>query len=341
MRRISISADIKYQVSIGENYLTAINEIRRDHQKVLLLIPKKLKNIIKVKSSKNLVFLLLPDGESQKDLITLAQVWKELAKHNFGRLDAIIGVGGGATTDLAGFAAATWLRGITWYAIPTSLAAMVDASIGGKTGINASTGKNLIGAFYSPKKVVIDLDFLQHLPKRDISAGIAEVIKCGFIRDKKILALLKIDVIDFEEIIYRSVSVKAKVVDADFRESKERELLNYGHTLGHAIERDSRYKLRHGEAVSIGLVFAAELSQIIRGLDQNVVQEHREILQSFNLPISYPKGRFQNLIKSMQADKKVKDGRIRFIGLDDIAKPVWLEKVSKADITKAYERIAK
>jgi 3-dehydroquinate synthase len=341
MKKLSIAAEIRYEVTIGDNYVSALKEIKSEHQKVLVLIPTKLKRFIQIKSSGNLFVLYMPDGELQKQLSSLSRVWNELARHNFGRLDAIVGLGGGATTDLAGFAAATWLRGISWYAIPTSLAAMVDASIGGKTGINARSGKNLIGAFYSPRKVIIDLDFLQHLPKRDISAGMAEVIKCGFIKDKNILDLLKKDVLDFEEIIFRSVRVKAKVVGVDFRESKVREVLNYGHTLGHAIESDSKYKLRHGEAVSIGLVFAAELSQIVRGLDKDVVKEHREILQSFNLPISYPKSKFQNLLKNMQVDKKVKNGRLRFIGLDGVCKPVWLEEVSKVDIAKAYERIAK
>jgi 3-dehydroquinate synthase len=341
MKKISIAAEIRYEVTIGENYVSALNKIKSEHQKVLVLIPAKLKRHIKIKDTGNLFVLYMPDGELQKELSSLTYVWNQLARRNFGRLDAIVGIGGGATTDLAGFAAATWLRGISWYAIPTSLAAMVDASIGGKTGINAISGKNLIGAFYSPRKVIIDLDFLQHLPKRDISAGMAEVIKCGFIKDKKILALLRKDVLDFEEIIYRSARVKAKVVGADFRESKERELLNYGHTLGHAIESDSKYKLRHGEAVSVGLVFAAELSHIVRGLNQDVVKEHREILQSFNLPISYPKSKFQNLLKKMQVDKKVKNGRLRFIGLDDVCKPVWLEELRKADIAKAYERITK
>jgi 3-dehydroquinate synthase len=341
MKKISIAAEIRYEVTIGENYVSALNKIKSEHQKVLVLIPAKLKRHIKIKDTGNLFVLYMPDGELQKELSSLTYVWNQLARRNFGRLDAIVGIGGGATTDLAGFAAATWLRGISWYAIPTSLAAMVDASIGGKTGINAISGKNLIGAFYSPRKVIIDLDFLQHLPKRDISAGMAEVIKCGFIKDKKILALLRKDVLDFEEIIYRSARVKAKVVGADFRESKEREVLNYGHTLGHAIESDSKYKLRHGEAVSVGLVFAAELSHIVRGLNQDVVKEHREILQSFNLPISYPKSKFQNLLKKMQVDKKVKNGRLRFIGLDDVCKPVWLEELRKADIAKAYERITK
>jgi 3-dehydroquinate synthase len=341
MKKVSIAAEIRYEVTIGDNYVSALNEIKSEHQKVLVLIPTRLKRFIQIKGSGNLFVLFMPDGELQKQLTSLSRVWNELARHNFGRLDAIVGLGGGATTDLAGFAAATWLRGISWYAIPTSLAAMVDASIGGKTGINASSGKNLIGAFYSPRKVIIDLDFLQHLPKRDISAGMAEVIKCGFIKDKKILDLLKQDVLDLEEIIFRSVKVKARVVGADFKENKERELLNYGHTLGHAIESDSKYKLRHGEAVSVGLVFAAELSQIVRGLDKDVVSDHREILQSFNLPISYPKSKFQNLLKNMLVDKKVKNGRLRFIGLDGVCKPVWLEEVSKADIAKAYERIAK
>lgn len=341
MKKLKISADRKYEILIDTNFQDAIISIAKKHQKVLLVIPSKLAKIAKVKRIGNLKVITVSDGENQKDFATLQKIWAELGKGKFSRSDAIIGLGGGATTDLAGYAAASWLRGISWYAIPTSLAAMVDASIGGKTAINSPAGKNLIGAFYSPSAVYIDLDFLKTLPKRDISAGMAEVIKCGFIADRKILNLVQSDVLDFQELIYRSVKVKVDVVNKDFKESKLREILNYGHTLGHAIEKHSKFKLRHGEAVSIGLVFAAELSNLVGSLSDHDVQEHKQILKSFNLPTTYAKSAFPALLKLMLSDKKVKNRNIRFIGLSKIGKPQWFEAVNTKQIKMAYERISK
>jgi 3-dehydroquinate synthase len=341
MKRITIKADRKYQILVDIDYSIEISNITKAHQRVVLIAPAKLLKIIKLKKFSNVTVISVPDGELQKNEKTLERIWSELGKQKISRADAIIGLGGGATTDLAGFAAATWLRGISWYAIPTSLAAMVDAAIGGKTAINSLAGKNLIGAFYSPSGVYIDLQFLQTLPVRDLSAGMAEVIKCGFISDEKILKLAQEDVIDFKEIIFRSIKVKADVVNRDFKESKLREILNYGHTLGHAIEKHSKYRLRHGEAVSIGLVFAAELSNIVGDLPADVVEEHRRILASFNLPISYPKQHLVALQKLMISDKKVKGNQIRFIGLTKVGKPTWFESVNSKQIKMAYERIAK
>jgi 3-dehydroquinate synthase len=341
MKRITIKADRKYQILVDIDYSVEISNIAKAHQRVVLIAPAKLLKIIKLKKFSNVTVISVPDGELQKNVKTLEKIWIELGKQKISRADAIIGLGGGATTDLAGFAAATWLRGISWYAIPTSLAAMVDAAIGGKTAINSLAGKNLIGAFYSPSGVYIDLQFLQTLPVRDLSAGMAEVIKCGYISDEKILKLAQEDVIDFKELIYRSIKVKADVVNRDFKESKLREILNYGHTLGHAIEKHSKYRLRHGEAVSIGLVFAAELSNIVGDLPADVVEEHRRILASFNLPISYPKQHLVALQKLMISDKKVKGNQIRFIGLTKVGKPTWFESVNSKQIKMAYERIAK
>lgn len=341
MKKLKISADRKYEILIDVDFQDAIISIAKKHQKVLLVIPSKLAKFVKVKKVGNLKVITVSDGENQKDFATLQKIWAELGKSQFSRSDAIIGLGGGATTDLAGYAAASWLRGISWYAIPTSLAAMVDASIGGKTAINSPAGKNLIGAFYSPSAVYIDLDFLKTLPKRDISAGMAEVIKCGFIADRKILNLVQKDVLDFQELIYRSVKVKVDVVNKDFKESKLREILNYGHTLGHAIEKHSKFKLRHGEAVSIGLVFAAELSNLVGSLSDDDVQEHKQILKSFNLPTTYSKSAFPALLKLMLSDKKVKNRKIRFIGLSKIGKPQWFEAVNTKQIKMAYERISK
>lgn len=341
MKQISIKADRKYQILVDTDYSVEIANIAKAHQRVVLIAPAKLLKIIKLKKISNLIVITVPDGELQKNVKTLEKIWSELGKQKISRADAIIGLGGGATTDLAGFAAATWLRGIAWYAIPTSLAAMVDAAIGGKTAINSSSGKNLIGSFYSPSGVYIDLQFLQTLPARDLSAGMAEVIKCGYISDKKILKFAQDDVLDFKELIYRSIKVKSDVVNRDFKESKLREILNYGHTLGHAIEKHSKFKLRHGEAVSIGLVFAAELSNIVGDLPADVVEEHRRILGSFNLPISYPKQHLAALEKLMISDKKVKGNQIRFIGLKKIGKPTWFDSVNSKQIKLAYERIAR
>ena len=341
MKVVDVIADRNYRVVVGANAPKEITAIAATHRKVILVAPSPLIKLFKLKETKNLSIIATPAGENQKTLKVLESIWRKCAAVGLERSDAIIGFGGGATTDLAGFAAATWLRGIDWYAIPTSLAGMVDASIGGKTGLNSQSGKNLIGSFYSPRDVFIDTNYLAKLPTRDLSAGMAEVIKCGFISDYKILNLVQDDQIDFESVVYRSIKVKSEVVSRDFREGKLREILNYGHTLGHAIEKESGYKLRHGEAVSIGMVFAAELSSELAGLDKEVVDLHRELLMSFNLPISYPGKKWSKLLTLLTQDKKVKGSSLRFIGISKIGKPVWLEDVSSGQLEKIYERIAK
>lgn len=340
MKSINVKAGKNYQVKVGVNFATEMADILKNHNKVMLIAPSSLLKKFKIKESRNLSIFSTPEGENQKTLTTLDRVWTKCAAIGIKRGDAIIGFGGGATTDLAGFAAATWLRGISWYAFPTSLAGMVDAAVGGKTGINAKSGKNLIGSFYSPSEVLIDTNFLGKLSARDLSAGMAEVIKCGFISDYKILNLVQGEFLDYEELIYRSIQVKAYVVSKDFKESNLREILNYGHTLGHAIEKDSSYKLRHGEAVSIGMVFAAELSRDLANLSDDAVLMHREILQNFNLPITYPKKRWPRLLQALSKDKKVKQTKLRFIGISKIGKPVWFEDVSPTHLSKVYERIS-
>lgn len=341
MKIIEVVADRNYRVVVGANGLDEIKAITASHRKVLLIAPSNLIKLFKIKESKNLSIIGTPLGENQKNIKILESIWRKCSAIGLERSDAIIGFGGGATTDLAGFAAATWLRGIEWYAIPTSLAGMVDAAIGGKTGINAQSGKNLIGTFYSPSGVFIDIKYLSKLQNRDLSAGLAEVIKCGFISDYKILNLVQDDVLDFEQLISRAVKVKSKVVAQDFKESKIREVLNYGHTLGHAIEKDSNYKLRHGEAISIGMVYAAELSRELLGLADEVVELHRVLLGNHNLPTYYPRSRWNSLVQLLSKDKKVKQGKVRFIGISKIGKPVWLEDVPSNILTKVYERITK
>ena len=341
MKIINVKGEHRYKVKIGVNWTSEIKSISNIHKKTLILAPKSIASKYRLKESSSIKVFITPEGENQKSLNVLDKVWSKCAAEGIARADAIIGIGGGATTDLAGFAASSWLRGITWYAFPTSLAGMVDAAIGGKTGINARSGKNLIGSFYSPAGVFIDLAFLNTLPKRDISAGMAEVIKCGFIADYKILNLAQDDDLDYQQLISRSIKVKADVVSKDFKESKLREILNYGHTLGHAIEKNSGYKLRHGEAVSIGMVFAAELSRQLAGLSDDAVLLHRELLRNFDLPISYPSNKFKPLLTLLANDKKVKNSKLRFIGISKIGKPVWFDDVSPGTLSKVYERIAK
>jgi 3-dehydroquinate synthase len=275
-------------------------------------------------------------------------VWNWLGAAGFTRSDLLVGIGGGAITDLAGFAAATWLRGIDWVAVPTSLAGMVDASVGGKTGINSDYGKNLIGSFHSPMSVIVDVDFLKTLSLRDISAGMAEVIKCGFISDPQILELaarctasdLLSDRDLLIELIYRAVSVKASVVSSDFKESFAREALNYGHTLGHAIEIHAKYQLRHGEAVAIGMVFVAELAAARGLIETSTVTLHRELLARYELPTTFDRAAWSKLAPLLSLDKKARGKTLRFVVLDAIGSTVRLEDVSSAELDAAYEMIA-
>ena len=341
MKIINVKGEHRYPVKIGVNWTNEVKAISSIHNKVLIIAPKSIVSKYRLKESLGVKLFITPEGENQKSINVLDKVWSKCAAEGIARADAIIGIGGGATTDLAGFAASSWLRGISWYAIPTSLAGMVDAAVGGKTGINARSGKNLIGSFYSPTEVLIDLAFLNTLPKRDLSAGMAEVLKCGFIADYRILNLAQDDDLDYQQLITRAIKVKADVVSKDFKESKLREILNYGHTLGHAIEKNSGYKLRHGEAVSIGMVFAAELSKKIAGLSDDAVLLHRELLRNFDLPVSYPSNKFKPLLALLANDKKVKNSKLRFIGISKIGKPVWFDDVSPSTLSKVYERISK
>lgn len=274
-----------------------------------------------------------PDGEAAKTVEVLAAGWDAAAQARLSRQDAIIGVGGGATTDLAGFIAATWLRGIDAIQVPTTVLGMVDAAVGGKTGINTLAGKNLAGAFHPPRAVIEDLRVLASLPAEDVRAGFGEIIKCGFIRDPQILDLMRedpqaaLDVSSWQlrDLIARSVQVKAEVVSADLKESGLREILNYGHTLAHAIERCENYQWRHGEAVAVGCVFAAELALSLGMLTEAEVRAHRELFESAGLPTSYSGASLEALLGVMMSDKKVRSGTLRFVLLDGLQNPHTVE----------------
>ena len=342
MKSISIKAERDYEIAFVEDWKKKFSEIAQSHAKVLVIAPSELVTKFNLESLRtNFVQVVAtPSGEAAKSPEYLLEMWDACANFGLTRSDAIVGIGGGSTTDLAGFVAATWLRGITWYAIPTSLAGMVDAAIGGKNGINSSHGKNLIGSFNSPQSVIIDHSFLASLSTRDFNAGMAEVIKAGFIANPKILELSESALENITELIWLSIEVKAKVVSVDFKESKQREILNYGHTLGHAIEKLENYKLRHGEAVAIGLDFSADISNVTGLLNGEIVNRHRNLLTKFDLPTTYKKDALPALLELMASDKKSRGAALRFIGISEIGKPVWLENVTTDEITTAYERIS-
>jgi 3-dehydroquinate synthase len=287
------------------------------------------------------------DAEAGKDLAVLGDIWDELGRIGIGRKDALVSLGGGAATDVAGFAAATWLRGVSIVHVPTTLLAMVDAAVGGKTGINTEAGKNQVGAFHQPAAVLVDLATLQTLPHDDIAAGMAEVVKAGFIGDPVILDLIEKDpqaALDpsgkvLTELVRRAILVKAKVVAADEKESELREILNYGHTLGHAIERRERYQWRHGDAVSVGMVFAAELGRLAGRLDDATAARHRSILTSLGLPTSYDADALPELLESMFADKKTRSRVLRFVVLDGLANPGRLEGPDEGLLGAAYRAV--
>ena len=290
----------------------------------------------------------VPDAEDAKSASVAAELWAVLGRHGFTRTDVVVGVGGGTVTDLAGFVAATWLRGVPVVQVPTTLLGMVDAAVGGKTGINTAEGKNLVGSFHPPRAVLCDPDVLTTLPREDYVAGLAEVVKAGFIVDPVILDLVAADPEAATrpdgphtlELIERAIRVKADVVSVDLKESSLREILNYGHTFGHAIEHVESYRRRHGEAVAIGMVFAAELACSAGLLAREVVDRHREVLTSVGLPTSYVPGRWPELEAAMRRDKKTRGDLLRFVVLEDVARPTRLEGPTPEQLRTAYAAVS-
>lgn len=294
--------------------------------------------------------LEVPDAEAGKTLEVAGRCWDELGARAFGRRDLVLGLGGGAVTDLAGFVAAAWMRGVRVIQVPTTLLAMVDAAVGGKTGINTAAGKNLVGAFHEPDAVFIDTDRLLTLPDAEIIAGSAEIIKTGFIADPEILARYESDPAaclrketegsHLPELIWRSVSVKAGVVGQDLKESGLREILNYGHTFGHAVELRENFSWRHGNAVAVGMMFIAHLSHDLGLIDAELLERHRAILASVGLPTTYAGGVFEELYTGMTRDKKNRDGNIRFVALTGVGEVTRIEGPERAALEAAYHAIS-
>jgi 3-dehydroquinate synthase len=345
--RITVSGASPYDVVVGHGLLGELTDLLAGSQRVAVVHPPGLTttaDAIQAELPNEVHLVQVPDGESQKDLKVAAYVWEVLGQVGFTRTDAIVAVGGGATTDLAGFVAATWLRGVPVVHVPTTLLGMVDAAVGGKTGINTSAGKNLVGAFHPPAGVVADLNALETLPRHDYVSGLAEVIKVGFTHDPKILDLVDADATTPQgphtrELIERAIAVKAKVVGEDLTEKGQREFLNYGHTLGHAIEKLEDYSWRHGAAVSVGLVFAAELGRLAGRLDDATADRHRATLETVGLPTSY-RGDWDKLRSVMSVDKKTRGSRLRFVVLDALAKPRMLEDPDPALLAAAYSTVS-
>lgn len=344
-----------YEVLVGHQLLDELPQLIGDRAKrVAVLHPEALAETGEAvrqdltDQGYEAIAIQLPNAEEAKTVEVAAYCWKALGQTGFTRTDVIVGIGGGATTDVAGFVAASWLRGVRWIAIPTTVLGMVDAAVGGKTGINTAEGKNLVGAFHPPAGVLCDLAALESLSVNDYVSGMAEIIKAGFIADPVILDLIEADPEAARtpagphtaELIERSIRVKAEVVSSDLKESGLREILNYGHTLGHAIEKNERYKWRHGAAVSIGMVFAAELGRLAGRLDDATADRHRTILQSVGLPLTYRGDQWPKLLENMKVDKKSRGDLLRFIVLDALGKPTVLEGPDPAVLLAAYGEVS-
>lgn len=350
MSEISVSSERDYIVLVDCQWLDEIKESAKGRARVAVIVAEPLASRIPSMDlgDAEVFTFTIADGEAGKSSASLLKVWDWLGAAGFTRSDLIIGIGGGATTDFAGFAAATWLRGMDWIAVPTTVAGAVDAALGGKTAINSDYGKNLIGSFHSPIKVAIDLDWLNTLTDRDFAAGLAEVVKCGFIADGVILDLMRgkttadirKDKSLVKELVERAIKVKADAVSQDFKESFAREALNYGHTLGHAVELDSSFSLRHGECVSIGMAFMANLQLDLGLITSEIAADHLQILQDLGLPISYKRESWSKLLAHMAVDKKSRGNSLRLVTISEIGNTDRLENPDPQILYAAYEKVS-
>ena len=334
----------KYRIVISKNAISKKNlaPLLKKHNKTLLIsdvgVPSKIVRKVAVvcKPSTKVFKMVLQHGEQAKSVQNFQKILNFLADNNFDRTDLIVAVGGGVVGDISGFVASSYLRGIQFIQIPTTLLAQVDSSVGGKTAINILAGKNLVGAFYNPKGVIIDTNVLNSLPSRELKAGLAEVIKYAFIENKSLFSLLKKyskkillkDHKIIEEIIFLSLQTKAKIVTKDEKENGIRAILNFGHTFGHAIEAHGKYKkILHGEAVAKGMKIASKISYLENLISE---KEHKEVialLQKFEFDLSLDQYKYRELKPYIFRDKKIKAGKLNL---------VLLNKLSNAIVTNAF-----
>jgi 3-dehydroquinate synthase len=352
--RILVGGEQPYEVVVGHDISSELPAMVGEHaQTVVVIYPDGLERLARpacealAGAGYAVHAEVVPAGEAAKDIAVAAQLWSRLAAHRLSRSDAIVGLGGGAVTDLAGFVAASWLRGVRVLLVPTTLLAMVDAAVGGKTAINIAAGKNLVGAFHPPAGVLADLNSLTTLPRREYASGMAEVIKAGFIADPVILDLIERDAAAAcspggpheRELIERAIAMKAGVVSADLREAGQREILNYGHTLAHAIEVAEDYAIPHGEAVSIGMIFAAAAGRLTGRLDEATARRHRDVLSAAGLPVSYAGSPWRALRETMAIDKKTRGHQLRLVVLDGLARPGILAGPPEDLLEQAYQEV--
>jgi 3-dehydroquinate synthase len=344
-----------YDVVVGTGLVARLLTLLEGTQRVAVIHAADLDDLVRppltaLAERHDVLPLPLPDGEQAKTAAVAAQCWEALGRAGFTRSDAVVTFGGGATTDLGGFVAATWLRGVRVFHVPTTLLAMVDAAVGGKTGINTGAGKNLVGSFHEPSGVLCDLGLLRTLPRAELVAGMGEVVKCGFIADPEILRLVEADpkrALDVDgpvlrELIERAIQVKIDVVVDDLKETggvdghPGREVLNYGHTMAHAIERASGYGVRHGEAVALGCCFVAEVARGAGLIDDALADRHRTAFAAVGLPTTWHGAGFDELEVAMRVDKKSRGSQLRFVVLHALAKPRILAGPDDALLRSAY-----
>ena len=291
---------------------------------------------------------IFPNGEASKKLSTIEKLYEELIINHFVRSDLLIALGGGVVGDMTGFAAATYLRGIDFVQIPTTLLSQVDSSVGGKTGVDLNAYKNMIGAFYMPKLVYMNISTLKTLDDVQFACGMAEVIKYGFIKDKDFLTWLcenRNEVLALKdkallEVVYRSCDWKRIVVENDPKEKGERALLNFGHTIGHAIEKLSDFKLFHGQCVAVGMAAAGEISLKKGLISKDDLEGLKKIIESYNLPLKAEVKDANEVLKATKSDKKMTSKSIKFILLEGIGNGIISENVSDEDLLFAIESVS-
>jgi len=335
----------QYRIIIGKNSISKknISSFTKDHKKLLIIsdtgVPKDIiQNIASLSKVKSKVFtVILDQGEKAKSLVNFQKIINFLTDHNFDRSDGIVAIGGGVVGDISGFVASAYLRGISFIQIPTTLLAQVDSSVGGKTAINIPAGKNLVGAFYNPSGVIIDTTVLSSLSSRQLNAGLAEVIKYGFIQNKYLLSLLSKHtnkILDrehkiIEEIIFESIKTKAKIVTKDEKETGVRALLNFGHTFGHAIEASGKYKkILHGESVAKGMLIASKISLLEGLLTEREVSIIHDLLLAYNFDLDLSGYKYSDLKPFIFRDKKVQKGKLNL---------VLLKGISNGIVTSAFD----
>ena len=359
---VRVGGPAPYDVLVGRGITDRLPELVGEGvRQVALVHPHGLTDLAQVVAERlrgacRIVPVVVPDGEAAKTAAVAAGCWETMGAAGLTRSDAVVTVGGGATTDLGGFVAGTWMRGIRVVHVPTTLLAMVDAAVGGKTGIDTGAGKNLVGTFHEPSGVLCDLELLRSLPHPELVAGMAEVVKCGFVADPAILGLVDTDpgALDIDgpvlrELVERAVRVKADVVAADLRETggvgdhPGREVLNYGHTMAHAIERASGYAVRHGEAVAVGCCWVAEVAREVGVLDDVTADRHRSAFAGVGLPTGWS-GEvagvgYDDLEARMRVDKKTRGDQLRLVVLHGLAQPRVLAGPPHEALRTAYDRM--